>query len=103
MTQFLSFNNTSFKFLARLVVNSKYTKYFIKIPEGYFFFFFYPSLRHDVTNAPFNNLIDSSFEAERASVGKHGDIFPTYGFFFNLNHNLVSVVNTHPLKAQKSQ
>lgn len=82
MTQFLSFSDTSFKFLAHLVVNSKYTEYFIKIPEGcVVFFFFYPSLRHDVINAPFNNLIDSSFEAEGASVGKHGDIFPIYGFF----------------------
>ncbi|TEA36627.1 hypothetical protein DBR06_SOUSAS12210031, partial [Sousa chinensis] len=42
---------------------------------------FYPSLRHDVTNVPFNNLIDSSFEPERASVGKHGNIFPIYGSF----------------------
>lgn len=72
----LSFSNTSFKFLAHLVVNSKYIEYFIKIPEVYFSI---PHWGMMLQMLPFNNLIDSSFEAE-ASVGKHGDIFPCYGF-----------------------
>lgn len=43
-------------------------------------------------------MTDSSFEPEKAPVGKPGNILPIYGLF-SLNHNLIFVVNTHPFES----